>query len=57
MKGLQFSGAMAVAACNGTKTQTRRTSGLHHVNGADYALIGIDGACATFAMSRTPEPR
>ena len=54
MKGLQFSGAMAVAVCNGTKTQTRRTSGLHHVNGADYDLIGIDGACATFARRDEP---
>lgn len=54
MKGLQFSGAMAVAVCNGTKTQTRRTSGLHHVNSADYDRIGIDGACATFARKDDP---
>jgi hypothetical protein len=37
MKGLQFSGAMAVALCNGRRTQTRPTSGLHDVNGADNA--------------------
>lgn len=54
MKGLQFSGAMAVAVCNGTKTQTRRTSGMHHVSGADYDLIGIDGACATFSRRDAP---
>jgi hypothetical protein len=56
MKGLQFSGAMTVAVGNGTKTQTRRTSGLHQVNGADYDLIGIDGACATFARRDDPGP-
>ena len=57
MKGLQFSEAMAVAVCSGTKTQTRRNSGLHHVNGADYDLIGIDGACATFPRRDAPAPK
>ena len=54
MKGLQFTAVMAVAVCNGTKTQTRRTSGLHHVNAPDFKLLSVDGACATFARSRSP---
>ncbi|MBI5767883.1 MAG: hypothetical protein HZA93_08805 [Verrucomicrobia bacterium] len=53
MKGLQFSGAMAVAVCNGTKTQTRRTSGLHGVSGEiDCDLLSVDGARATFVRRR-----
>jgi hypothetical protein len=55
MKGLQFTAAMAVAVCNGTKTQTRRTSGLHEVSGSvAYDLLRVDGACATFVRRRDP---